>query len=221
MSLPRGSPRWWSITSRPRSPASSATASRSSSPSRTWDSRSTWPIGSTCSRRGTSATTAPPPSSATTTRSVTNTSLSEVVPRRRPRGTPPGPIRLATDLGLLALQEAVVLLLRLLPRVSVALLQQADQLIGLALGPIQLVVGELAPLLLDPPLHLLPLAGKDVLVHRGSFLWRANVSSAELKLDAGKGQVVCRVDTRRFARSPLVFCANLAGRTFTRVRRSR
>src|SRR4029450_8992980 len=71
-------------------------------------------------------------------------------------------------LGLLVtVHEAVVLLLRAVLRIAVALLEQSDHLLGPALGLVELVIGELAPLLLDLPLHLLPLAGRDVLVHDG------------------------------------------------------
>src|SRR3972149_9206361 len=65
------------------------------------------------------------------------------------------------------LHDAPVLLLGLLLRVAVALLQQADQALGLALDSVEVVVRELAPLLLDEAPQLPPLALQDVLVHHG------------------------------------------------------
>jgi hypothetical protein len=73
----------------------------------------------------------------------------------------------------MCLEEAVVLLLRLPLRVAVALLKQADHLLGFALRTIELVVGELPPLLLRFPLQLFPFPGNDVLVY-SRLLWIMN-----------------------------------------------
>jgi hypothetical protein len=47
---------------------------------------------------------------------------------------------------------------------AVSLLQRAGKLVHRAVDPIEIVVGELAPPLLDLTAHLLPLVGEDVLV---------------------------------------------------------
>src|SRR5712691_2061271 len=72
----------------------------------------------------------------------------------------------AVELAGVLLHESLVLFLGLVPRVPVALLEQAEQLLGLALDPVEVIVRELAPLLLDLPLHLPPLSLHDVLVHQ-------------------------------------------------------
>src|SRR4030095_172716 len=63
------------------------------------------------------------------------------------------------------LEESLELLLGLVLRVAVPLLQQAGQLVEASLRLVQLVVRELAPLLLHAALDLLPLAFEDVPVH--------------------------------------------------------
>src|SRR5438309_4964821 len=72
----------------------------------------------------------------------------------------------AVELAGVLLHESLVLFLGLVPRVPVALLEQAEQLLGLALDPVEVIVRELAPLLLGLPLHLPPLSLHDVLVHQ-------------------------------------------------------
>src|SRR5207249_1690987 len=51
---------------------------------------------------------------------------------------------------------------------AVSLLQRAGKLVHRAVDPVKIVVGELAPPLLDLTAHLLPLAGEDVLIHEVS-----------------------------------------------------
>src|SRR5215472_602668 len=75
----------------------------------------------------------------------------------------PGPAR--GQLVRPALGEALVLHFRLVARVAVPLLEQTENLLGSALDLVEVVVGELAPLLLDLALHLGPLAFQHVLVH--------------------------------------------------------
>src|SRR5690606_6215119 len=53
----------------------------------------------------------------------------------------------------------------LVARDAIALLDLAGQHVALALNHIQIVVGELAPLLLDLPDQLLPVALDDVAIH--------------------------------------------------------
>src|SRR5689334_15693215 len=78
---------------------------------------------------------------------------------------------LARRLLRVALQERVVLLLGLVPRIPVVPLQEADHLVGLALGALEIVVRQLAPLLLRLPLHLLPATSNDVRVHVDLLAW--------------------------------------------------
>src|SRR5215467_14090094 len=63
------------------------------------------------------------------------------------------------------LGEALVFRFRLVARVAVSLLEQTEDLLGSALDLVEVVVRELAPLLLDLALHLGPLAFQHVLVH--------------------------------------------------------
>src|SRR5262249_25717167 len=58
---------------------------------------------------------------------------------------------------------------RLVLRVPVALLQHATQLLALTGDLLHVVVGELAPLLADTALELLPLAFDPILIHPISF----------------------------------------------------
>src|SRR4030095_4648351 len=74
-------------------------------------------------------------------------------PRRLHRGIPG------------AIQELIELTLRAVLLPPVPLLENARELVVAARRHIEIVVGELAPLLLDAALHLLPLAGKNVAVH--------------------------------------------------------
>src|SRR5690606_1726492 len=53
---------------------------------------------------------------------------------------------------------------------AIALLQLAGQVLGIALGHVEHVVGEVAPLGLHLALQLLPVAGDDVAVHACSLL---------------------------------------------------
>src|SRR5690606_5112221 len=82
---------------------------------------------------------------------------------RNGAGAPSGPpeARLATA----AVEPLVEAALRLVAAVTVALLDAPDELVVVALGHRQVVVGELAPLLLDVALELLPVALQDVPVH--------------------------------------------------------
>src|SRR5680860_1466425 len=70
--------------------------------------------------------------------------------------------------AVLAFQEVVHAPLGLLAAVTVALLDLANQLLVIALRRLDVVLGELAPLLLDAALELLPLTSQDVSVHRRS-----------------------------------------------------
>src|SRR5205823_862108 len=93
-------------------------------------------------------------------------SLHDALPishRRLVRGSPP-------------LDEAVVLFFRPVPRVTVPLLEQTDDLIGATLDAVQVIVREVAPLLLHLPLHLLPFPLQDVGVH-GSVPFSAGAST--------------------------------------------
>src|SRR5262249_31493904 len=65
-----------------------------------------------------------------------------------------------------AVREPLVLLFRLVSRIAVALLEEPKQLLRPAVDLVDVVIRELAPLLLDLPLHLGPLALQNVLVHR-------------------------------------------------------
>src|SRR5687768_7964143 len=68
-------------------------------------------------------------------------------------------------LELLSAFPVVHLLLGLVARAAVALLDLAHQLVAAAFHLVELVVGELAPLLLHAALHLLPVALDGVPVH--------------------------------------------------------
>ena len=48
---------------------------------------------------------------------------------------------------------------------AVALLDLADQLLSATLNLIQIIIGELAPLLADAPLKLFPLAFQGIFIH--------------------------------------------------------
>src|SRR5262245_46058489 len=67
--------------------------------------------------------------------------------------------------ALAAVDDFVVFLLGAVPRVAVLLLKHADELLGLTLGAIEVVISQLAPLLLHLPLHLVPLALEHVSIH--------------------------------------------------------
>src|SRR6266511_4478815 len=66
------------------------------------------------------------------------------------------------------LVEALQIVLRLLPRVAVALPEETGELLELSFGHLEVVIGQFAPLLLDLPAKLLPLAANDVSVHQAS-----------------------------------------------------
>jgi hypothetical protein len=68
------------------------------------------------------------------------------------------------------LEELVDLGLCLCPGVAVAGLDLADELIAAALDLVQIVIGELAPLLLDLAAQLSPSATEDIFVHSLIFL---------------------------------------------------
>src|SRR5690554_4737807 len=68
-------------------------------------------------------------------------------------------------------QELVEVALGLLAAVAVALLDTADELVVVAFGHRQVVVRELAPLLLDVALELLPVALQNVPVHGELLPW--------------------------------------------------
>src|SRR4029077_16701137 len=53
-------------------------------------------------------------------------------------------------------------------RVSVSLQESAFELVLLACDDIEIIIGQLAPLLLDLCLHFLPVAFNPIPVHRGS-----------------------------------------------------
>src|SRR5882757_6787865 len=69
-------------------------------------------------------------------------------------------------LSVHALEPGIDLALRLVPRNAVALLQPAGELLALALDHIEVVVGELAPLLLSLALELFPVAFDTIPIHR-------------------------------------------------------
>src|SRR5690606_29899005 len=107
-------------------------------------------------------------------------------PGRRPGSAPtawlgPAEARLA-PVGVEPLVEAA---LRLVAAVAVALLDAADELVVVALGHREVVVGELAPLLLDGAPERLPVALQNVPVHERTSLvaarpWRAEPGCASL-----------------------------------------
>ena len=53
------------------------------------------------------------------------------------------------------------------------------------LGNVEVVVGELAPLLLGGTLHLLPLAGNDVFVHCMLLILRRRADHVDRRKDSG------------------------------------
>jgi hypothetical protein len=71
----------------------------------------------------------------------------------------------AAGRGADALGEGVELPLGVVLLPAVALLKGADQLVAVALGAVEIVVGELAPGALHVALELLPAAFEDVVVH--------------------------------------------------------
>src|SRR5690606_37488549 len=78
---------------------------------------------------------------------------------------------------------------------AVALLQLAGEVVAVALGDIENVVGELAPLRLGLALQLLPVAGDDVLVHAGLLElvgWRLAVDRIGESACAPRGGFVSR-----------------------------
>jgi len=77
------------------------------------------------------------------------------------------------ELSGVLLGETLVLLFSLVSSVPVALLEQTEQLVGFALNLVEVIVRELAPLLLDLPLHLPPLPLQDVFIHQILLSWRS------------------------------------------------
>src|SRR5437763_16103719 len=80
------------------------------------------------------------------------------------RGSVPGPLRLGN-----VPQPAVDLPLGFVPLKTVALLDPADELGALALDQIEIVIGELAPLLLHLAFQLFPISFYAIPIH-GSLL---------------------------------------------------
>ena len=76
--------------------------------------------------------------------------------------------------GLGLFQPTLEYLFGLLAGVAILLLEQADELIGLAPRLVQVVVGEFAPLLSDLASHFLPLAFEYVPVHPVTLLFPSN-----------------------------------------------
>jgi hypothetical protein len=74
------------------------------------------------------------------------------------------------------------LVLGLFTGTAVFLLDQADQLVLLAADPVEVVIGEFAHHDFNTPPHLLPLAGKDVLVHRIVLQCLVQHNSSSLQL---------------------------------------
>src|SRR5579863_3933496 len=82
-------------------------------------------------------------------------------------------VRLARDVSRprrggrlrLPIAERIDFLLRALPGVSVAFLEDAHEPLEIAVDLLQIVVGELAPLRLHLALHLMPLSLQLVFVH--------------------------------------------------------
>src|SRR5262249_3840287 len=68
--------------------------------------------------------------------------------------------------------------------------EQSEQLVGPTIDLVEIVVGELAPLLLDLALHLAPLPLQYVLVH-SALLNGVSKASARLLRRLGKVQGVC------------------------------
>src|SRR5881397_1112723 len=68
-------------------------------------------------------------------------------------------------LGVVLLEALLDLALGLLTRPAVALLKRAGELVHGAVDPVQIVVAESTPPLLDLTAHQLPLARQDVLIH--------------------------------------------------------
>jgi len=67
-------------------------------------------------------------------------------------------------------QPAVDLPLGFIPMYAVTLLDPADELGALAFDQIEIVIGELAPLLLHFAFHLLPVSFNSIPVHRRLLL---------------------------------------------------
>src|SRR6266536_2168683 len=73
------------------------------------------------------------------------------------------------------LVEPLQFVFRLLARISVALTDDPGELVELALGHGQVIIGQLAPLFLHLAPELLPLPGNDVAVHLGLLSPRRDV----------------------------------------------
>src|SRR5262245_65800215 len=102
-------------------------------------------------------------------------------------------MRRVARLLVVSIEALLDLALRLIALPAVALLQRTGELVHRAVDPVEVVVGELAPPLLDLTAHLLPLAGENVLVHRVSppFGHRARIplaSHTKLEPDVCRGR---------------------------------
>src|SRR4051812_48075009 len=84
---------------------------------------------------------------------------------QRPPGLPGRVKRFSSAYVALARLPVLHLLLGLVLADAVGVLDLADQLVALAGDPVELVVADLAPLLLDLALHLLPVAFDAIPVH--------------------------------------------------------
>jgi hypothetical protein len=105
----------------------------------------------------------------------------------------PAPRRV-NSAALVLLSRAIQLFLLLLPGAhlllrfilgdAVGFLDLACKLLAFACDDVKLVVGELAPLLLDVALHLLPVAFYAIPVHRGFLLVKTRFLPSTIKADA-------------------------------------
>jgi len=82
--------------------------------------------------------------------------------------------------GLGLFQPTIEFLFGLLAGVAILLLEQADELIGLATRPVQVIVGEFAPPLSDLTSHFLPFAFEYVPVHPVTLMCPSNLECSKL-----------------------------------------
>jgi len=94
----------------------------------------------------------------------------------------------------------------------------AGKLVHRAVDPVEVVVGELAPPLLDLTAHLLPLASEDVRIHRVSPPFSLSAAS-ELASQTARQQDVCRTPRADSCKSYPVNPSDLAWRAAWRGRR--
>src|SRR5271166_4194196 len=138
-------------------------------------------------------------------RSTTGLAVRADRKRRQPPGRPGGWRLLRSALTA---SPVVDLFARLVSRDPVAFLDLAFQLFALAGDDIQIVVGEIAPLLLDLALDLLPVSLDSIPVHSSNSLFDLAGQAPNSQVETQTGDD-CSRDDRREPPSPAALSSSL------------